>query len=327
MKISFLPAGDHTTASTRIRVISLHNALCKLGASSHIGWVPNSDVLIVQKRVNPEILNIAENFRRQGRLVLYDCDDLGSALTDWTPQPLVQAMVKIANTVTTNTEAFRTALIETMGARRVDIIPDIVDYFLQEPCEFSEPDTDSECIRILWFGNRGNLHLVLKYAEAFKDTPLCTPIICTDEICRQEVLDTKIFKFQKWDLHTFKELLRSCHLTFLPHDGSKYDRAKSNNRMITSIAWGIPAIVSRTQEYGKLAKLAGITDSVVDGPNCLRRVINHFRPCDRRRQHVKSAQQVVWEHHAPHVVASKMLCLLEQLDADFRPHEFVPCPA
>jgi hypothetical protein len=96
----------------------------------------------------------------------------------------------------------------------------------------------------------------------------------------------------------------------LSHDGTAADRSKSNNRMISSIAWGVPAIVSRTPEYERTAREAGVTGALFDTPAQMVAAIERHRPAAARAAYLDRAQPHVWRHHAPAVVAGQLLQIL-----------------
>lgn len=311
MKISFLPAGDHTTASSRIRIYSVQAALAARGVECRNQYWPDADVLLAQKRVTREILAQALAFKAKGGRVVYDCDDLGRALHDWAPAALFKQMLALADVVTTNSTMFQNILLSDFGVKRVAIVPDVVDYYLTAPV--SRPVRSGENLRVLWFGNRGNLHLVVKYLRRFLAIPRCELVICTDPNAHLSVFSTPPCAFEPWSIERFPEILSSCDLTFLPHDGRLEDRAKSSNRMITSIAWGVPAIISHTPEYRRTADLIHFPECVVTAPDALPAVVEAMRPAEVRTRYLAQAQAVVWRDHSPDAVADRLLRLCGEL--------------
>lgn len=302
-RLSFLPAGGDRVASSRIRVYGLQGALAAMQVESRIGYWPDAEALVVQKRVTGEVLAAVRDFKGRGGLVLYDCDDLGKPLDYWAPPEALKEMLALADVVTTNTGPFRDALLQHPGVPLVEIVPDVIDYGLQAPVR--NDALAASPLRILWFGNHTNLHLLGRYARALEMVPDCTVVICTSKDVDLSPFGRGPFAFFQWDLAGFPDLLRSCHLSFLPHDGGAADRAKSNNRMITSIGWGVPAVVSRTPEYEKLAHLAGLPESIFGSPEEVAGAIEFLRPQAARSRYLDLAQPAVWGRHAPDVVARR----------------------
>jgi hypothetical protein len=317
MHLSILPAGPARIASSRIRVYSLLAPLARLGVTARIGLSDQADALLIQKRLDPEILSAARAAKDRGVLVLYDCDDLGAALHGWAKPPLVQQMISLADVVTTNTEAFRSALCREHGALCTEILPDAVDYGLTSPVTI--PPETAEPLRLLWFGNCTNISLIAPYFLYLASIPACELVLCTHHCARTRRMTAGFPGLVPvpWSLESFPSVLRSCHLSLLTHDGEAADRAKSNNRMVASIAWGVPALVSRTPEYVSTALRAGVTDALFDGPADLRRVVELHRSAAARQHYLERAQPVVWRHHAPEVIARRLVDILQRhLDPD-----------
>src|SRR5438094_491988 len=102
VRISFLPADSEDTASSRIRVYSLQKAMAKRGVCATVGFEPESDVVVVQKKVTDEILNLAGRAKNQGVAIVYDVDDLSSALNYWASPAHFAGMLEIADLITTD---------------------------------------------------------------------------------------------------------------------------------------------------------------------------------------------------------------------------------
>lgn len=310
MELGFLPADRFDTASSRIRVYSLLEPLTRLGVRPRIGAQAGLDALFVQKRLDSRIVAQSRQAKQSGTLVLYDCDDLGDALANFASPSLLAEMLSLADVVTTNSEGVREILCRDHGPLPVEILPDTVDYWLREPVKDAPPP--AETLRLLWFGNVSNLAMVQRYFAPLRALPSCKLTICThlgQEGALPEIDPARV-ELATWTLESFPSLLRSCHLSLLMHDGASVDRAKSNNRMIASIAWGVPAIVSRTPEYERTAILAGVPESVFDGAQDVAAVVEAHRSVDARRRYLERAQEVIWQNHAPSVVANRLIDIL-----------------
>lgn len=302
MRLSFLPASNENTASSRIRAFSLQAALSKKNLWARIGYDENTEVLIVQKRVSPEILDHARELKLRGGAVIYDFDDFGPALHYWAPDSLLREILPLADLVTTNTVGFRDLMTSAHAVAGIALIPDIVDYYLDRVV--TNPVRSERRLRILWFGNRSNLHLIHKYAATLQRVPDAEIVICTDEHARADVPQHSSFRFEPWRLATFPGILQSSDLSFLPHDGSAADRAKSNNRMITSIAWGVPAIVSRTPEYERTAGMIGYPETTFASHSELEAAIDLMRSPAARSRYLAHAQPIIWSVHSSEAVAT-----------------------
>jgi hypothetical protein len=63
MRISFLPETTSDRTSSRVRVYSLQWALNKLGIDTKRGYFPNSDALVIQKKTDPQVIDIVRKAR------------------------------------------------------------------------------------------------------------------------------------------------------------------------------------------------------------------------------------------------------------------------
>ncbi len=312
IKISFLPAGSEDSASSRIRVYSLQQAMAKRGVCATVGFEPESDVVVVQKKVTDEILNLAGKAKNQGAIVVYDVDDLSSALDYWTSPVHFAGILELADLITTDTAGHREFLIKNYGASRVEIVPDCIDYYPDSPCPVLTKDAVP--LRVMWFGSISNIDLFEKYAGILRSIPDVEVVVMTGaESIRDYAAAHSGITVLPWSRSGFIESLQSCQLTCLMHDGSEIDRTKSNNRMITSIHWGVPAAVSRTPEYERTAREAAIEDALFEGDQELRMVVERFRPAETRRNYLVKAQQTLWERYSPEAVAGQFQNVMEKL--------------
>ena len=312
IRISFLPAGSEDTASSRIRVYSLQKAMARQGVSAAVGFEPESDVVVVQKKVTDEILNLAGKAKDQGAAVVYDVDDLSSALDYWTSPEHFRAMLELADLITTDTAGHREFLMSNCGASRVEIVPDCIDYYPDGPCPLLTKDAVP--LRVMWFGSISNIDLFEKYAGILRSIPDVEVVVMTGaESIRDYAAAHSGITVVPWSRSGFIESLQSCHLTCLMHDGSEIDRAKSNNKMITSIHWGVPAAVSRTPEYERTAREAAIEDALFEDDRELRVVVERFRSAETRRNYLVRAQQTLWERYSPEAVARQFQNMMEKL--------------
>jgi hypothetical protein len=324
MHIALLPAGTPDAASSRIRVYQLQRALRELGITATRGDSPKADLLLIQKRVTPNILKMAYDAKQRGAAVLYDVDDLGDGLGDWAPAALFAEVMTLADAVTTDTAGHREQLMAGYAVQRVEIIPDSIDYYPRAPMRPNQFElAEGEPLRVLWFGNLSNIGLFERYAAVLGAIPGVQVVIATGTYgayglkgaAKTYAEQYPNVKFVPWSRTTFPDVLRSCQLTCLMHDGTDLDRAKSNNKMITSIAWGVPAAVSRTPEYERTARDAGIEQALFSDPDELREVVERLRPGEARRAYLDAAQEDIWERYAPKAVARLFLGLATEVSS------------
>ena len=325
-KIYFLPAGDENTASSRLRVFSLSSSLKKLGVQVDIypaeyenildvqtrfDELDHTDVLVIQKRVTPEIISYVDRAISNGAFIIYDIDDFGPALWYWTPPRLCQEMLLRANLITTDTIGRAKWLLQSQKRLNVKVLPNSVDYSPTEPSKL-EPTTRSP-LRVLWFGTSSNLHMFTKYVKALGSLSDIQIVICGGfgELIHSLCPELN-FEVIPWSLNNFIPILQSCDLSCLMHDGSLYDRQKSNHKMITSICWGVPAIVSDTPEYARIAREADVDDAIFSNAEELLKALQKYRSSSARKAYLEKAQNIIWEKYSPDKIAREFVKIVEE---------------
>jgi hypothetical protein len=312
-QIAFLPAGDVTVASSRLRVHVIARALRSAGIPVSLDYAPGADVLIVQKRLDDERMDLVRRARSEGSLVVYDVDDLGEALWYWTAPQLFEQMMAHADLVLTATDRQREQLTHFGRAAPTATLPCPIDYF---PKRRMAPRVSSaRTLRVLWFGSHSNIGLLERYLEPLLAMKDVQPVVVTNAERTTEVSERHpSIEVVPWALETFVDSLRSADITLLMHDGTDADRAKSNNKMVTSVGWGVPAVVSRTPDYLRTAIELGVEDSVFDGVRDFSQRIERLREYRARKAYVALAQPRVWHRYADVVIARRLLKLLAAVD-------------
>jgi hypothetical protein len=94
------------------------------------------------------------------------------------------------------------------------------------------------------------------------------------------------------------------------HGDSPEARAKSNNKFITSVNWGVPVVASRTPEYERTAREAGVAETLFTNSDELVKRVEALRSPNARQAYMDKAQPYVWQHYAPTVVAKQFLDII-----------------
>jgi hypothetical protein len=299
---ALFPAGDEETASSRIRIYSFARSLSeKWRIPSSFGYDPKANVFFVQKKTDARILFWAAYARLRGYPLIYDVDDLGAALRYWVSPGYLRRMLSLADIVTTASDAQSQVLRQEYHVDNPVAMPACVDYYPSGPAKLST--LVSGKLRILWFGSGSNIKLLLPYIDTLSSIPDSELIVCADQrtITAYSRFSDRI-QFIPWSLSTFIRTLQSCHLSCLMHDGSAADRAKGNNKMITSITWGVPAIVSRTLEYERTAIEAGVEYAIFSSRGELVEAHPEVASClseDRSRRPHRQRPQVAARAETP----------------------------
>lgn len=310
--IRILPAGGPEVASARLRALALARALSAAGTAAEIGGAGPSRLLLVQKRIRRADLARAVAAARRGTAVVWDADDVGPALDFWALPRRRARLLPFAAGTTTDTAGHAEQLLPLCSGRPTEIVPDMVDY--DPPGPQPARALAEGPLRLLWFGSFSNITLLeqwLPAVAALRDVEL---VVCTSAPPEAQLWSRwPMLRHVQWSADGFVDVLRSCHLSLLMHDGAAADRGKSNNRQITSLCWGVPALVSRTPAYAETAALCGVPESVCDGPGGLAPAVERLRSAEARRRHLDLAQPTVWQRWSPAAIAQAAIRAYERI--------------
>lgn len=302
LHFSLFPAGGVEIASSRIRIYEFQSSLAKRGIQTTFGYSVKANVLLFQKKVTNENLWQARLAKLLGRVVIYDVDDLGDALWCWVSKSNFKKMLQIADVVTTSSMNQLDYLKSNYNVRKGYVVLSAIDYFPQEPV--NSISRDGNKLQIAWFGNSSNIRLFEKYYKVLLQIPSSDLYAIVDKDKVPEFSNKYPgVHFIPWALCTFVSSLQLFDLVCLMHDGEIEDTAKSNNKMIASITCGVPAIVSRTPEYERTAREAGIEHAIFSDEAELQLVIERFRSNESRKQYLNISQPVIWNRYSPDSIA------------------------
>jgi len=156
--------------------------------------------------------------------------------------------------------------------------------------------------------------MLMKYSQALESIQDIEILICTASSGSVSSLSSHPnFTFIPWSLESFIQVLQSCDLSFLMHDGTLFDRQKSSHKMITSICWGVPALVSNTPEYAKVAQEINCRDAVFSNPEGLLSAIERYRSAEKRRQYLDRAQSIIWRQYSPSKTALQFMNIIHDM--------------
>lgn len=317
LRFAFLSAGGMETASSRIRVYALQRALAASGVDAKLGFHLGANVFFFQKRITRRHLFQARIARMLGRVIIYDVDDLGGALRYWVSEKNFRKMLRIAHVVTTCSANQFDFIRQRYLVKNGGIIPNTVDYFPSDPVRLEPRDTG--CLKIVWFGNSSNFNLFEKYVDALLGMQNTELFAIVNEMDVQQFRKrySKI-NFLPWAVEKFVPMLQQYDLAVLMHDGTPEDYAKGNNRMITAITLGVPAVVSRTPEYERTARESGIEYALFSNDDELVMAVERLRRADARKKYLDIAQPKIWERYSPDRVAKQLLHIAAQAYASLK---------
>jgi glycosyltransferase involved in cell wall biosynthesis len=297
-KISWIPAYTEKAASTRIRVLSPHNAINKFYSDkfeSFLGYQPNSDVLIVQKEITPENLNYVQNFKG---LKIYDFDDPMSHRWGF------HEMISSVDIVTTDTVG-RKEDFEKLGYKTPCIvIDDCLDYNIYEILSIHESINNN----ISWFGNHPNINSVMWMFEPILDNNYNINIISDVEYMSSDHHPN--ISLIKWDTSNFIENIQKSNICVLSHRGEGKN-IKSNNKMLVAIACGLPCIVSDSTSYKELSEQFNLDKFVINNNENLLEAIKHLNEPINRKEYLSNIQPYVIDRYISKNVTKQLLNLIK----------------
>ncbi len=310
-KFNFIPAGNVDTASSRLRVYALVDALRELGCDARINSSEFSKCLIIQKRVTLDLLERVRSAKLAGSYIVYDIDDSSDALWFWAQPKLLLPLLLLADLVTTDTPERARWVSHSASWLNCQVIPNPVDYGILSPKPI-RTDGDDE-ISICWFGSTSTFENFAPLLRSLSKIPK-TKII----ICGANTEDSKKFskfsniEFVDWERAGMEAILQKSDLVCLSHFGRKEDIRKSNHKMITSICFGVPAIVSNTPEYSRAAHEIGAPDSIFHDEKTLLECVEKFRSRKRREEYLQKAQPIIWKKYSPSACAKHFFDVIQQ---------------
>lgn len=298
-KISWLKGYDdaESFASTRIRLFYPHNTINEFHRDKYvsvIGFDKNADILIVQKLIKNENIELIKNFKG---MVIYDFDDtIGYSE--------MKKILPYIDLVTTNTECRKKQFDGLFNDIDCEVVRDCIDYGV-----ISSNEPPNILNKICWFGNWPNYSSIQRM----------TPDIVASDFELSIITDIKSFKFYlhpsikkiQWNLETFIEDLRSSNICLLSHYGPDA-MFKSDNKLIISIASGLPCIVNSSESYESLVREFGLDYCIVDNGHSLIDVMNYLNNIENRKKYLKDIQPYIINNFSSKSITKRLVEVIEK---------------
>ena len=297
-KISWVPMYSDVTsfASTRIRLFYPNNSINTYHSDkyeSDIGFDINSNILIIQKRIDNQTLTYVKAFEG---FKVFDFDDPVHN------NPHFKEMMNHVDIVTTDTLGRKEHFDSLDTGKECIVIEDCLDYGIVDLL-----DTPTVSNKISWFGNYPNAQSIQWMIPHIIDTKFELNLI-TDAININ--VQPPIIKTE-WGLDTFVNDLRQSNVCALSHLGSDAG-VKSNNKMIASIACGVPCIVNASRSYEELAKEFNLDYSITNDPLSLKNALNILNDIENRKKYLRDIQPFILNSLSTKVLTKKLIKLIEQ---------------
>lgn len=255
----WLTAGDENLASSRLRCFYLHREFLKLGIFSSCNVFKFVSVYVIQKRLDLKALIIAFLAKLFNAKLILDIDDVKLNDKDW--EKRIQLFGNLVDAITTATEQQLNIIQKTLLPNQLN---KITFYYFENPIDYENnantniPNFKSSDLTIGWFGNAGNFNLYNEFNK-LHELGYNLLIIADNNPFKNSKLES--LKFIKWDREKFNsQLINNIDICVLSHFGDELSESKSANKLIASIAIGVPVIASYTPAYSKIAKSFGIED-------------------------------------------------------------------
>jgi hypothetical protein len=236
MRIRFHPFGDVATASSRLRAWYLADELRGMGHAATVRSGRSPDIEVFQK-VRP--FSTLADAARAGRIVVYDFDD-NYLLANVGTHDSVVAFMNAADLVTVGS----TALLEAASAYHDNV------YLFENPLDVlpgarPRPPRAWEG-RLGWFGNPTNLVALEALELPFGITTITSH--------GGDIV---------WDIRTVDGHVQDLDLVLIPVRPTEWTLSKNANRMLKSIALGVPCLVSDVPEHRAVVTRSGLPEWVL----------------------------------------------------------------
>lgn len=306
MKISWIPFGNIDTASSRLRVYSLHEEILKKyqKIDSFIGYDKKSDVLIVSKKLTDDVLKYVKEFKG---LKIFDFID------NLTNETNFIEMVSNCDIILTN-NIYRKKQIDDLNLNtKCIILDDCIDYNIHECCY---PKKNSG--NIVWFGTKNTIHSMVPIFDflvsAKKDMDMFIITKKKDELDSTflERYKNSKFSYIPWCALTFPHILQCFGTSILSHrgDNSVY---KSNNKLLVNIAAGIPTLVDCSFSYQHLLSTCGLDDFIIkEDLGNLNELMSRLSIKSEKIKYLSKCQKYVLDNYCVSAITKKLLKIIEE---------------
>lgn len=277
-------------ASTRLRVYYLHRALSRYrDLTSTIGYSA-ADVLIIQKVCHEKLLRTLE--RSKHRLVIFDYQD------EIQRDKWFRPVIAHCSLVLVDNEERRKQFESFKLGKEVVVLEDCIDYGIAAPMAASPINK-----RIAWFGNYPNIASVDWQAELLPRLGY-EFVAITDASKVKRVLRCSALQ---WKMETFIPTLRRFGTSILSH---RRANRKSANKLITSIAAGVPAIVESSASYEAILRACNLDYAICPDATSLKIALAKLGDHTIRTDYLARSQSYCWSRYNAAAIAGRLRQLI-----------------
>lgn len=274
--INLFPAGNLDIASSRLRCFFLANQLKEKNITTKISdydFSINYDVVYIQKRITKEIVEYVLKAKSNGSLIIYDIDDYGNALHGMhLDEETTSQFFQSCDVLTVDTQERLNFLSNEPLFSRIPskwILPDPIDYIDVTTSEFELKKTISKGeLKGIWFGNALNIVHAAPYIYAAQASSFVSDFSVITNHTHIEQLKSiyPLINYESWNIDRFPNILNNSDFSVLIHDNGIEGAQKSNNKMLSSLAFGVVPLLSDTPAYRQTAEELGLEDLIILDP-------------------------------------------------------------
>ena len=202
------------------------------------------DILFIQKDTSLKSIDLARKAHLMGIPVVFDEDDDIEKISE-------EKMFQYVCSITVDTEA-RRRYVQSKTNVPVFVVPRTIDYLESSDVFVKIREVISS---IVTFGHEKSLLCAKSYLEKIKDKYLLNQIGSRN---------MNGWAFTKWSLNTFIDELIRNDICFLAHSEDDVGNRKSPARLITTMAVGLPTIVSNTSSFREIMKSVGHPELIAE---------------------------------------------------------------
>jgi glycosyltransferase involved in cell wall biosynthesis len=304
IKITFIPKRRPfiKNATSRLRALYLIDYLQKLYPDKYIANLDdpeNADIIVVNQSVSKEnFLKILEQKKKRKTFLIYDV--VGRQYDD--AREAFNQVAQQADLITVANEIQKARIEELKLNKPCSILNDGIDYVEQ-----LNPTLVPFNGSVVWFGNHqlGNLESAMWAINYISSHPEYSMGVIGNKTIKLDNV-----KLIEWKYEGFINNLKRYSLCFLSHDSS-YNQ-KSNNRLLVTIANGIPTIVSNSSAYSDLLRKFKLDYAIVENETELQKAISILSDEEQRLKYLSEIQPYILENFNYNAVAKQFDQILNQ---------------
>ncbi len=299
-RVIWFPTGSRAKSSSRIQVYNIHNKLLELGYNSVLGYEPkrtiwhlpllNSDIkgldlrsddlVIIQKFKKRTIKTVIKKLRKSRAKIGYiDCDE-----------PIAKPIAKKVDFVIVPSRHLMERY-QSIGAKCF-YIPDCPERFLKPN---PKPKINS-VLKCVWFGNYSNSKWkeVLFFQRLLKEYKINNWTFETISNTRKAT--------KRWNRSSFEELTKYDLVVIPVPDITEDYKVKSANRLLQSMALGLPILSSPVPEYLHIIDANKLNNIICETPINWKEMLSYFESSVNRNIALNKNYEVAISYHLDRII-------------------------